>query len=123
MPILMSVTHLATAVALLAACITLYLWMTPYRELALVFEGNVAAALALGGASLGLSLPIASAIYFTHDLREMVVWAIIGCIMQFILFQIMRKLAKSIETGNVAVGLLLACLSVSTGLLVAMCIS
>ncbi len=123
MPILMSLAYLATAVVLLAICITLYLWMTPYRELALVREGNVAAALSLGGAALGLTLPIGSAIYFTHDLNEMAIWAAIGCAMQFILFQVMRRQAKSIETGNVAVGTLLACLSVSTGLLVALCIS
>lgn len=123
MPILMSLSYLAAALALLAICITLYLWTTPYRELRLVKEGNVAAALSLGGAALGLTLPIASTIYFTHDFGEMIRWSAIGCAMQFILFQVMRTQAKSIETGNVAVGLLLACLSVSTGLLVAMCIS
>lgn len=123
MPILMSLAYLATALVLLAICVTLYLWMTPYRELALVREGNVAAGLSLGGAALGLTMPIGSAIYFTHDLSEMAMWAAIGCVMQFILFQIMRKQAKSIETGNAAAGLLLAFLSVSTGLLVALCIS
>ena len=123
MPLLMSLAYLATAIALLAICITLYLWMTPYRELALVREGNTAAALSLGGASLGLTLPIGSAIYFTHDLSEMAIWAAIGCAMQFILFQVMRNQAKSIESGNVAAGLLLAFLSVSTGMLVALCIS
>lgn len=123
MPILMSLAYLATALVLLAICITLYLWMTPYRELALVREGNVAAALSLGGAALGLTLPIGSAIYFTHDLNEMALWAAIGCAVQYVLFQIMRKQAKSIEAGNTAVGLLLACLSLSTGLLVALCIS
>lgn len=123
MPILMSLSYLVAALALLATCITLYLWMTPYRELQLVREGNVAAALSLGGAALGLTLPIASAIYFTHDFVEMIWWSAIGCAMQFILFQVMRKQAESIETGNVAAGLLLACLSVSTGLLVALSIS
>lgn len=123
MPILMSLAYLATAIALLGICFALYIWTTPYRELALVREGNVAAALSLGGATLGLTLPIGSAIFFTHDLREMLLWAAIGCIMQLILFQAMRKQAKSIEAGNVAAGLLLACMSVSTGLLVAMCIS
>lgn len=123
MPILMSLAYLATALVLLAICITLYLWMTPYRELALVREGNVAAALSLGGAALGLTLPIGSAIYFTHDLNEMALWAAIGCAVQYVLFQVMRKQAKSIEAGNTAVGLLLACLSLSTGLLVALCIS
>ncbi len=123
MPILMSLTYLATAVALLAICITLYLWMTPYRELALVREGNMAAALSLGGASLGLALPIGSAIYFTHDLVEMVKWAAVGCVIQFFLLQIMRRLTDSIQSGNAAAGLLLACLSVSTGILVALSIS
>ncbi len=123
MPVLMSLTYLATALALLAVCITLYLWMTPYRELALVREGNVAAALSLGGASLGLALPIGSAIYFTHDLIEMAKWAAIGCAIQFLLLLIMRRLTGTIQAGNTAAGLLLACLSVSTGMLVALCIS
>lgn len=123
MPILMSLAYLVTAIVLLAICISLYIWMTPYHELALVRAGNAAAALSLGGASLGLTLPIGSAIYFTHDLSEMVTWAAIGCAMQFILFQVMRRQAKSIEAGNVAAGLLLACLSLSTGLLVALSIS
>lgn len=123
MPILMSLAYLAAALALLALCVTAYLWITPYRELALVREGNLAAALSLGGAALGLALPIGSAIYFTHDFAEMLVWAAIGCAMQFVLFQIMRRQAMSIENGNVAMGLLLACLSLATGLLVAACIS
>lgn len=123
MPVLMSLTYLATAVVLLAICITLYLWMTPYRELALIREGNVAAALSLGGAAVGLVLPIASAIYFTHDLMEMVRWAAIGCAMQFILFQLIRRQASEVPNDNVAAGVLLAFLSVATGLLVAACIS
>ncbi len=123
MSILMSLIYLAVALALLAVCITVYLWITPYRELALVREGNVAAALSLGGAALGLALPIGSAIYFTHDLIEMAKWAAIGCAMQFILFRLMRTQANTIEKGNTAAGTLLAFLSVSTGMLVALSIS
>lgn len=123
MPILMSLAYLAAALALLAACVTLYLWTTPYRELALVREGNAAAALSLGGAALGLTLPIGSAIFFTHDLSEMLIWGGIGCVAQLLLFQAMRKHSHNIENGNVAAGILLACLSLSTGLLVALCIS
>lgn len=123
MPILMSLAYLATALVLLTLCIALYIRITPYRELELVRDGNVAAALSLGGASLGLSLPIGSAIFFTHNFGEMLAWAAIGCAMQLILFQIMRKQAMSIQSGNVAAGTLLAFLSVATGLLVALCIS
>ncbi|MEQ1743728.1 MAG: DUF350 domain-containing protein [Candidatus Nitrotoga sp.] len=123
MPILMSLAYFAIAITLLAICLTLYIWTTPYRELELVRKGNIAAALSLGGAALGLALPIGSAIYFTHGFTEMLEWAAIGCTMQVILFQIMRKQSNTIQTGNVAAGILLACLSVSTGLLVALCIS
>lgn len=123
MPVLMSVTYLITAVILLGICISIYLWITPYRELVLIREGNVAASLSLGGATIGQAIPIASAIYFTHDLVEMVRWAAIACAMQFILFQIIRKQARGVETGNIALGVVLACLSISTGLLVAACIS
>jgi putative membrane protein len=119
----MSLAYLATAVALLAVCVFAYIRMTPYRELELVKQGNVAAALSLGGATLGLSLPIGSAIFFTHSLNEMALWAAIGCVMQFILFFVLRKQAQSIQVGNVASGTLLAFLSIATGLLVAMCIS
>lgn len=123
MPILMSLAYLASAVVLLVLCVAAYIRMTPYRDLELVHEGNVAAALSLGGATLGLAMPIGSAIFFTHSLNEMVMWAVIGCIMQFILFHLMRNQAKAIQTGNVAIGVLLAFMSVSTGLLVALCIS
>lgn len=123
MPILMSITYLASAASLLAICVFAYIRMTPYRELELVKQGNVAAALSLGGATLGLSMPIGSAIFFTHSLNEMMLWAIIGCAMQFILFFVMRKQAQSIQNGNVASGTLLAFMSVATGLLVALSIS
>lgn len=123
MPILMSLAYLLTAVVLLALCVFAYIRMTPYRELELVRAGNTAAALSLGGATLGLALPIGSAIFFTHSLNEMALWAVIGCAIQFVLFFLMRKQAQEIQTGNVAMGVLLAFLSVSTGLLVAMCIS
>jgi len=123
MPILMSLAYLATAVVMLALCVFAYVRMTPYREFDLVRAGNVAAALSLGGATLGLALPIGSAVFFTHSLNEMAVWAAIGCAMQFILFFFMRKHSQDIQTGNVATGTLLAFMSVATGLLVAMCIS
>lgn len=39
-----------------------YIFITPYREIALIREGNAAAAAGLGGAILGFVLPLASTI-------------------------------------------------------------
>ena len=47
----------AVAVLVLAVFVTAFMWVTPYRELALVREGNVAAAVSLSGTLVSLSLP------------------------------------------------------------------
>ena len=45
----------ATAIVLLGAFMLLYVLVTPYNELALIREGNEAAAISLGGAVVGFS--------------------------------------------------------------------
>src|SRR6266581_2691179 len=50
------------ALALVAVFLAVYTWVTPYREIALIRQGNVAAALSLSGALLGFVIPLASAI-------------------------------------------------------------
>jgi uncharacterized protein YgiB involved in biofilm formation len=52
-----------------------YQWVTPYNEGKLIREGNVAAALALGGALVGYVLPLASALSNTVTLLEFCAWA------------------------------------------------
>ena len=51
--------YFATAVGLLAVFVVLYVFVTPYSELALIREGNTAAAVSLGGAIVGYAMPIA----------------------------------------------------------------
>jgi hypothetical protein len=46
--------YFAMSLALLAAFLAIYVRITPYREFALIREGNVAASLSLSGAMLGL---------------------------------------------------------------------
>ena len=49
----------ATAVLMLAVFFVLYIFITPYSEVALIRAGNEAAAVSLGGAVIGFALPIA----------------------------------------------------------------
>ena len=49
--------YFATAVGLLAVFLVLYVFVTPYNELALIREGNVAAAISLAGALVGGGQP------------------------------------------------------------------
>src|SRR5260370_3028276 len=50
------------ALALVAVFLVVYVRVTPYREIALIRQGNVAASLSLSGALLGFPVPPASAI-------------------------------------------------------------
>jgi putative membrane protein len=115
--------YFATAIVLLGAFIWVYVTSTPYNEFALIKQNNAAAALSLSGATLGFALPLASSIYFTHDILEMLKWSLITGLAQLLLFWIMRRYAADIEQGHIAPAIFLASLSVATGLLNAICIS
>ena len=54
-------SYFAAAIGLLALFLLTYILITPYREIALIREGNPAAAASLSGAILGFVLPLASA--------------------------------------------------------------
>jgi putative membrane protein len=116
-------SYFATAVALLAAFVFLYVRFTPYNEFALIAQNNQAAAITLAGAALGFTFPLLSSIYFTQGLLEMAKWATVTCVIQLLVFTVMRRQARHIEAGHTAAAILLASLSVCVGLINALCIS
>jgi putative membrane protein len=106
----------------LAAFKRLYQISTPYDEAALIADGNVAAAVALGGAIIGFALPLASALTQTADPLEFTVWAVLAGVVQILASLIVRRfvvrdLAARIERGNVATGVYLGATSIGVGLL------
>lgn len=115
--------YFVTAVLLLAVFIWVYAKSTPYNDFELIKQNNAAAALSLSGASLGFALPLASSIYFTHSILEMLKWGVITGLSQLLLFWILRRYAQAIEQGHIAPAIFLSGLAVATGLLNAFCIS
>jgi len=53
---------------------TVYLKITPVRELKLIKNGNLACALSFGGALVGFCLPLASSIAHSVSLPDFVLW-------------------------------------------------
>jgi putative membrane protein len=117
----------ATAVGLLATFAALYLLVTPYSEVRLIREGNVAAAISLAGALLGYALPIAVAVVVSHNLYVMIGWGVVACIVQLLVYVAARlalpQINLAIPQGKVASGIFLAALSVVAGILNAGCIA
>jgi putative membrane protein len=106
----------------------IYQWVTPYNEGTLIREGNVAAALALGGALVGYVLPLASALSNTVSLVEFCAWAALAGVLQIAAFTlvrvvVMKDVAARIEKGEIAAGVYLLSISLAVGVLNAACMT
>lgn len=119
--------YFATALALLAVFVVLYVFVTPYNELALIREGNTAAAVSLGGAMAGYALPIAVAVATSHNIMTMIGWGVVASVVQLLVYVVARlalpQINLAIPQGKVASGIFLASLSLGIGILNAGCIA
>jgi len=119
--------YFATAVALLVLFVAIYIRVMPHRELALIREGNVAAALSLSGALIGFVLPLASAVAHSVNPVDMVVWGVVALLVQLAVYASVVRLVphfrEAIVAGHVAPAALLAALAVSVGILNAACLT
>ena len=119
-------SYFLTAVVLLGVFAVLYELVTPYNELALIREGNAAAAITLGGAIVGFALPIAVSVAVSHNLYAMVGWAVVAGAVQLLVYVAARlalpRINEAIPQGKIASGIFLASLSLGVGILNAGCI-
>ena len=113
--------------ALTGIFLLLYVELTPQRHIALIRDGNTAAAIALVGGLLGFVIPLASVIAHSAAILELVVWGFVALIVQlggfFAARLVLPHLPRAIEGGNVADAVFLAGLSVSLGILDAACMA
>jgi putative membrane protein len=98
-----------------------YCWITPYDELKLVREGNLAPAISFGGALIGFILPLNSAITHSVGFLDMLIWAAVAMIVQLTVFGVVRLffrgLVREIENNHLAAATLLAFFSLAIGIL------
>lgn len=120
-------SYFAAAIGLLAVFVLAYIWITPYREISLIREGNAAAAASLSGAMVGFVLPLASAITHSVGLLDMTIWGLIALIIQLLVYGagrlVLPGLARDIPAGQIASGVFLGALSLAIGLLNAACMT
>lgn len=120
-------SYFAAAIGLLILFVLFYVLITPYREFALIRQGNPAAAASLSGAMLGFVLPLASAIAHSVSLPDMAVWGSVALVVQLSVYLVARlllpDLARDIPAGKVATGVFLGALSLAVGILNAACMT
>jgi len=131
--------YLGVTLPILGFGLIVFAFTTPYKEFKLIADGaasqdpqKIAAAKAaahdLGGKIIGLAIVLASAIFHSVNLLDLVVWGLIGTLFQVIVFYLFElltpfKVIGEIPKGNVSVAIFSSRLSIATGLLMAALIS
>ncbi|WP_376100007.1 DUF350 domain-containing protein [Roseomonas sp. CCTCC AB2023176] len=111
----------ALTLALLMIGASLYMIITPYKELPLIREGNAAAGVTFGGTMVALSLPLAATLATSRAILDVLLWGIVAIVLQLIVFfvvsMLLRGMRGQIEAGNVAAATLLACIQIAVAIL------
>lgn len=118
--------YFGSALLLAAAFLTLYIWLTPHRELELIRNGNSAAALQLTGTFLGFSLPVAMVIANSVSIPDMLLWGAVAAIVQLAVFVVIARLlfrgiSSKIDEGCTSSGIFVGGIGTAIGVLQAAC--
>jgi len=124
-PVLM--IHLAVTMALLVLGTTLYALLTPWKEVALIREGNTAAAVAFAGVLVGLAIPLAVSLSVSTSVRDIVIWGVATVVLQLFVFRLvdmlLTGLPQRIREGEVSAAVLLVGAKLATALILAAALS
>lgn len=119
--------YLAVSLALLGMFVSIYVRVTPHREIALIRSGNIAAAYSLAGSLLGFIVPLSSAVKHSVSLVDMAIWGFIALVVQIAAFVVVKllipRVTDDIAEGKEAQGFFLGAMSLGVGMLNAACMS
>ena len=105
-------THFGVTIVMLVVGAFIYIKITAHDEMALIRDGNNAAAVSLSGAILGLAIPLAFCMANSVNVYDIVIWGLVTLVIQLVTFWIidlwLRDLSRKIEDGQVGTAILLA---------------
>ena len=118
-----TLAHLAVTLGLLGAGAVIYALLTPWKEIALIREGNAAASVAFAGVLVGLAVPLAVSLSVSTSVRDIVIWGVATVVLQLLAFRIvdllLTGLPQRIREGEISAAVLLVGAKLSTALILA----
>lgn len=119
--------HYLVTLTMLAIGVTVYLWMTPYRELELIRDGNVAAAVSLGATIISLAMPLAFSMAVSVGVWDIVLWGLVTLVIVLVVYRVidflMKDLPRRIELGELGPAILLAAVKLGVSIITAAAVS
>ena len=115
--------HAGVTLLILVAGAGVYILLTPHKEIRLIREGNVAAALSLAGVMVGLSIPLAVSLNASTSMVEIGLWGVATIAVQLLAFRlvdlVLHGLPKRIADGEMAAAALLVGAKLATAVILA----
>jgi len=119
--------HLAVTTALLIGGVAIYVTAAPFRELKLIRQGNIAAAIVLAGQTLALAIPLAVMMAQSANVPDIILWGVVAIIVQFIAVVAAKlsipNLRAAIGRGEIGPALVLVTAQLAAALLNAAALS
>jgi putative membrane protein len=115
--------HAGVTTLILLAAAAVYVLLTPHKEIALIREGNTAAAVSLGGVLIGLAIPLAASLRASTNVIEIALWGAVTVVLQLLVFRLvdllLRGLPARIQAGEMSAATLLVGAKIATALVIA----
>ena len=115
--------HVGVSVGMLFLASAIYILLTPHREITMIREGNVAAAVDVGGVLVGLAIPLAYSLKASTSLGDLALWGMATVVVQLLVFRlvdlVLHGLPKRIQDGEVAAAAVLVGAKLATAMIVA----
>jgi putative membrane protein len=115
--------HVLVTLAILAGGAAIHTLITPRKDVALVREGNAAAAVSFGGMLIGLALPLAASLAASVSLPEIALWGATTVLVQLAVFRLtdiaLHDLPLRIARGEMAAATLLVGAKIATAVVLA----
>lgn len=113
-------TYFGVGLGVLVAAVTIVTLVTPHRDITLIRQGNVSAAIAFAGSMIGVALPLHSAISHSVSLVDALIWGAVAAAIQIVAYLIARlvsgRISHQITEGVSAAGVFSAGVAISVGL-------
>jgi putative membrane protein len=107
--------------ALLAIGVGCYMVLTPFHEMRLVRQGNVAGGIVLTGAVVALAIPLAATLATSLLTLDILLWGMVAVVLQLLAFgvtaMLFRGLRRMIEDGNAAAAFVVAGIQIAVALI------
>ena len=119
--------HFILSLMMLALGAVIYNIVTPYHEIDLIKQGNIAAAVSFGGVLVGLALPLAVNMAGSVNAFDILVFGGVAIILQLLAYRltdvVLKDLPERIKSGEISAAITLVALKISISVINAAAVS